>query len=123
MRTEKYGEIIGLVIARIGPEEGDGIYYAVSSNKFKRVVEAIIAEGAFDYPWLGVAISDLTPQEAQEKNLETVHGALVGSVAEDSPSDSAGIEVDDIIIAIDGFTVRNIADLVSYLPGLLPGGV
>jgi len=33
------GDVIGLVIARVGPEEGDGIYYAVSANKMKRVAE------------------------------------------------------------------------------------
>jgi len=36
------GEVIGLVIARVNPQEGDGIYYAVSSNKLKRVALSII---------------------------------------------------------------------------------
>lgn len=46
------GEVIGLVIARVNPQEGDGIYYAVSSNKLKRVAASIIDHGFFDYPWL-----------------------------------------------------------------------
>ncbi|MCH8863987.1 MAG: trypsin-like peptidase domain-containing protein [Chloroflexi bacterium] len=109
------GEIIGLVIARISPLEGDGVYYAVSANKFRRVADAIIAEGSFDYPWFGVAISDLTPQMVSEMNLETIDGTLVASVMEDGPADVAGVQVNDIILSVDGIPIASVADLVSYL--------
>jgi S1-C subfamily serine protease len=109
------GGVIGLVIARVGPEEGDGIYYAVSSNKLKRVADSIIANGYFDYPWLGVDISDLRPQQVQDMDLESIHGVLVSQVITDSPADTAGAQADDIIIAIDGTETGNVALLTSYL--------
>lgn len=109
------GEVIGMVIARIEPTEGEGIYYAVSSNKIKRVAASLIDKGSFDYPWLGVGIVDLTPQMAQERALETANGALVQNVFSDSPAEATGIEVDDIIIAIDGVMVRDTAAFTSYL--------
>ncbi len=116
------GEIIGLVIARIGPEEGDGVYYAVSANKFRRVADAIIAEGSFDYPWFGVGISDLTPLAARELNLKTINGALVASVMADGPAGAAGVQVDDIILSVDGIPVASVAELVSYLGEMkIPG--
>jgi S1-C subfamily serine protease len=109
------GEVIGMVIARVEPTEGDGIYYAVSSNKIKRVAASLIDKGSFDYPWLGVGIVDLTPQMAQERALETANGVLVQEVFSDSPAEAAGIEVDDIIIAIDGVMVRDTSAFTSYL--------
>ncbi|MFC1956571.1 S1C family serine protease, partial [Chloroflexota bacterium] len=109
------GEVIGMVIARINPGEGDGIYYAVSSNKIKRVANSIIAKGFFDYPWLGVNIADITPQIVQDMSLETTNGALVVGILNNSPAKASGIEADDIIVAIDGVMIRNIADLTSYL--------
>lgn len=109
------GEVIGMVIARIEPTEGEGIYYAVSSNKIKRVAASLIDKGSFDYPWLGVGIVDLTPQMAQERALETANGALVQNVFSDSPAEATGIEVDDIIVAIDGMMVRDTAAFTSYL--------
>ncbi|MGB2814469.1 MAG: trypsin-like peptidase domain-containing protein [Dehalococcoidales bacterium] len=109
------GGVIGLVIARVEPVEGDGIYYAVSSNKLKRVADSIIANGYFDYPWLGVDISDLTPQQVQDMGLESINGVLVNRVVTDSPADTAGVQVDDIIIAIDGTETENLAMLTSYL--------
>jgi len=109
------GDIIGIVIARIYPTEGDGIYYAVAANKVRRVAEALIDEGSFDYPWIGIGINDLTPKLVQERALETANGVLVSAVFSDSPAEAAGVEVDDIIVSIDDVTVRDSADLTSYL--------
>ena len=109
------GEVIGMVIARIHPNEGDGIYYAVSSNKVNRVATSLIDKGFFDYPWLGVEIADLTPQIVQIRELETTNGVLVKKVSPESPAAAAGIKVDDIIVAIDETATRDIADLTSYL--------
>ena len=109
------GEIIGMVIARVEPDEGDGIYYAVSSNKIKRVVDSLITQGSFDYPWLGVGITNLTPEMVQTRSLETARGVLVQGVIAESPAEEAGVEADDIIVAIDGVAIRDVAALTSYL--------
>ncbi len=109
------GEVIGMVIARIDPGEGDGIYYAVASNKVKRVATSLIDQGFFDYPWLGVVITDLTPQMVNSRALETANGVLVTEIATNSPARAAGIKTDDIIVAIDGVTMRDVAALTSYL--------
>ncbi|MFC2001879.1 trypsin-like peptidase domain-containing protein [Chloroflexota bacterium] len=109
------GEVIGLVIARVNPTEGDGIYYAVSSNKVKKIVDSIIIHGSYDYPRLGVTVSNITPQAAQARDMTTVNGALVKEVADDSPAGTAGIKVDDIIVAIDGVAISDISSLTSYL--------
>lgn len=109
------GEVIGLVVARVSPGEGDGIYYAVSSNKVKKVATALIAQGFFDYPWLGVEVANLTPQLVETRSLETSNGALVRGVTAQSPAAAAGIMVDDIIVNVDSFIIRYTSDLLSYL--------
>lgn len=109
------GEVIGMVIARIEPDEGDGIYYAVSSNKIKRVATSLIAQGSFDYPWLGVGIANLTPQMVQTRNLATANGVLVEKVLTETPAEAAGIKVDDIIMAIDEVVIRDVTALTCYL--------
>ncbi len=113
--VDSQGKVIGVVNARISPSQGDGIYYAIASNKVKRVVEAIIARGSFAYPLIGTGISDLTPQQVKDRSLETANGALVGSVTSGGPAQTAGIQAGDIIISMDGISMRNISDLTSYL--------
>ena len=109
------GEVVGMVIGRIKPDMGDGIYYAVSSNKVKRVATSLIDLGSFDYPWLGVEVANITPQIVEVRGLETTHGALVRNVFTEGPAEAAGIMVDDVIVAIDGMRVTNVGDLTSYL--------
>jgi S1-C subfamily serine protease len=108
------GEVIGLVVARVNPLEGDGVYYAVSANKLERVAVSIINHGSFDYPWVGVGLVDLSPKEAIARQGRTINGTLVTAIL-DGPAAPAGVRVDDIIIAIDGIPVNNMADFASYL--------
>ena len=109
------GEVIGMVIGRVDPNLGDGIYYAVSSNKVRRVADSLIDHGSFDYPWLGVEIANLTPETVRARNLETVNGVLVNGVITDTPAEAAGIKVNDIIVGINETAVGEVADLTCYL--------
>ena len=109
------GKVIGVIVARVDPTEGDGISYAVSSNKFQRVALAIIDHGHFDYPWMGVLVTDLTPEAAQARQLDTINGALVTEITAGSPAELAGIRAEDIITAIDGIAARDTAGITSYL--------
>lgn len=109
------GEVIGLVIARVDPNRGEGVYYAVSSNKVKRVANQIIERGSFDYPWVGIEVTDLTPKMVQERALETTNGALVNGILPGSPAEGSEIKVDDVIVAVDSTAINNVGDLTSYL--------
>ena len=109
------GDVIGMAIARIDPVDGDGICYAISSNKLKRVTASLIEQGSFDYPWVGISISDITPHLAQSIGRETINGVLVGQVAAEGPANTAGLKVNDIIMAIDGVAIRDVAAFISYL--------
>ena len=102
------------MIARLGASEGDGIYYAVSSNKARLVADELIANGSFDYPWIGIGISDLTPQLVTELYLDDANGVLVGDILGD-PAADAGIRSGDIIISFDGKRITDMAGLTSYV--------
>jgi len=109
------GEVIGMVEARVDPRLGEGVYYAISSNKVSRVAPSLIERGSFDYPRLGIEITDLTTKTVRDLGLETTNGALVKVVLTGTPAESAGIKVNDIIVAINGISVREVADLTCYL--------
>lgn len=109
------GEVIGLIIARVEPVTGEGISYAVSANKVIRVADTIIEQGFYEYPWFGIEASNLTPEQTEELNRSTIHGALVSKTFPSSPAEQAGIEVDDIIVNIDDRPIEGMGDLTSYL--------
>jgi S1-C subfamily serine protease len=109
------GKVVGVVNARISPSQGDGIGWAIASNKVKRVVDSIIATGSFPYPWIGTGIADLTPEQVNDKGLENADGILIGIITAGSPAQAAGLHSEDIIISMDGIPMRNTADLTCYL--------
>ena len=109
------GEVIGIVVARVNPNEGDGINYAVASNKIKRVVPSLIERGYFDYPWFGVEVANLTPKIIEARMLETTNGVLIRRILPNSPAEVSGLRVDDVIVAVDTVTVRDVGSLNAYL--------
>jgi predicted metalloprotease with PDZ domain len=69
-----------------------------------------------DQPWLGVRVKELS--ERRLKNLKLDHGLEVTNVYRDSPADSAGLQVEDIIVAINNEEVRSTHDLMDLVHGL-----
>lgn len=62
-------------------------------------------------PHLGVALSDVSEQQARELKLPAVAGAIVNHVQKDSPAARAGIQTGDAIVEFDGIRVRSSAEL------------
>lgn len=117
------GEVVGVnraIRSFTSTESGDplnsGIGFAVSSNIVARVVPSLITEGDFDYPYLGISsVNALSLAEAQQLGLDRTDGALIDSVANGGPADDAGVQPGDFITAIDGITIKNFDELISYL--------
>lgn len=115
MLVNSHGAVIGLVIARINPDEGDGVNWAVSSNKLKKVAAALIANGNDDYPWLGVEITDLSARTVLNRGLQSANGVLIERPGTGSPAEMAGLKAGDVIIAVDGAAVKDVGEFTSYL--------
>ena len=117
------GEVVGLnrAIRTYNTNENSdpvnsGIGFAVSVNIIKRVVPSLIADGSYAYPYLGISsYSDIPMSEAERVGLDKALGAMVTAVVPDGPADQAGIQVDDVILAIDGHEVLTFSDMIGYL--------
>jgi S1-C subfamily serine protease len=126
------GQVVG-VTAAIESSTGSnaGIGFAIPSAIVQRVVPALIEDGRFQYPWLGISGRDLTADLAEAAGLDpSQRGALVIEVTAGGPADEAGLQGSDqetsvngqsvpaggdVITAIDGQPVDEFDDLVSYL--------
>ena len=119
------GEVVGVNRAiesfnfdQQGRSLNSGIAFAVSSNIVKRVVPSLISQGRYDYPYLGItSVSNLTLADAKQLGLENANGALVSEVADGGPADQAGVQANDMIIAMDGIPMKNFDQMIAYLFG------
>jgi S1-C subfamily serine protease len=126
------GQVIGINTAiRSSTGAFEGIGFAVPSNTIAKIVPALIKDGSFRHPWVGISGTDMTPGLAKALGLEQEpRGVLVVEVVKGSPADKAGIregdrptKVDgrninlggDIILEVDGNPVRKLDDVLVYL--------
>lgn len=111
--VDRQGRLVGINTA-IFTDTGasGGIGFAVPSNTAVRVAEQIIDGGEVTHPFIGVVGQSVTPELADAENLEVEEGAYVADFAEDSGAQAAGVEIGDVIIAVDDEPVRSMDDLI-----------
>ena len=108
------GEVVGLNSA-IASETGfySGYGFAIPISLVKSVADMLIKDGRVRLPIMGVAVQPLEPEDAGINGLTRVAGVKVGGFnpANGGAAKAAGIEVGDVIVAIDGRPVDRVSAL------------
>ena len=129
---DRHGRVVGIntqIISRSGSNAGVGL--AVPINIAKMVVPALIADGKYEYSWLGISGAPVSPDVAQLMEFpKGTQGALVMSVNQDGPAHEAGLKGSDrvqvvngvqyslggdTITAVNGASITDMTDLIVYL--------
>ncbi|WP_424103443.1 HhoA/HhoB/HtrA family serine endopeptidase [Moorena producens] len=111
------GEVIGINTAIRANAMGIG--FAIPINKVKEISNKLAQGQKVVHPYIGVRMTTLTPELAQENNndpnsvflLPEINGVLVVQVMPDTPAADAGMRRGDIIVQIDGRPVTNATQL------------
>ena len=125
------GQVIGINTAILsGTGEFAGVGFAIPSNTVSKIVPALIEDGKYTHPWIGITGQDIDPDLAQALGLKQAKGFMIITVVDGSPADKAGLKgvsetqvidgeeypVDgDIIISVDDKEVRKISDILIHL--------
>ena len=109
------GNVIGINTAILGRNGSIGIGFSIPSNSAQIVINQLIEFGETKRGWLGVRIQDVTKEIAEVEKLDKPRGALVASVAENSPSEKAGIKAGDIILEFNGEIINQMKELPAIV--------
>ncbi len=109
------GNVIGINTAILGRNGSIGIGFSIPSNSAQIVIDQLIKFGETKRGWLGVRIQDVTKEIAEVEKLDKPRGALVASVAENSPSEKAGIQAGDIILEFNGKKINQMKELPAIV--------
>lgn len=116
------GELIGINSAIISRTGGNvGIGFAVPSDLARSIMNQIIDFGAVRRGLLGVSVQTIDAESAQALGAEVESGALVSGVEPGSAAESAGIQVDDIIVRVNDDRIDDSRELVNAI-GLKSSG-
>ena len=109
------GNVIGINTAILGRNGSIGIGFSIPSNSAKMVIDQLIEFGETKRGWLGVRIQEVSQEIADIEKLDEPRGALVASVAENSPSAKAGIKAGDIILEFNGVGIKQMKELPAIV--------
>src|SRR5438067_2252445 len=117
-----HGQVIGIntfLISQTGSFSGMG--FAIPTQIVKPTVDALIRDGKVEHGYMGIGISDVTPDEAKFFNVKTAIGAVVSQVEPDSPAAKAGLKTGDVITELNGKTVNDAGELQVQVGKKQPG--
>ncbi len=99
------GELIGVVNAKSGDIQAEGLGFAVPVNTAMDVAEVLITDGRIVRPALGVTVVTAATQDAADEMDVSVPGVYINSLTQGGAAQAAGLQVGDRIVAIDGEAV------------------
>jgi serine protease Do len=106
------GEVIGINSAIAS---GTGFYsgygFAIPIGLAKTIMTELIENGEVRRPAVGVSLLEVEPEDAEAAGMKDIRGAKVQGFADDSPAKKAGIEIGDVIVAVDGRPVEQVNTL------------
>ena len=118
------GELVGLSTTVVRSTEAgevvEGMAFAISSNTVAPIARAMIEEGSFPRPYVGIVHQDVTPELAALHGLPVPDGAFVIEVARESPAQEAGLQEGDIIIQMGDVELSSEMLFINALSRLQP---
>ncbi len=110
------GEVIGITSIKLIDVSVEGVGYAISMDTAIPIINELIEVGYVTYPFLGISgLHTVDFFIASSFGLDIDHGVLFTNVMSDTPAEQAGLEAEDVIIAIDDTAINTLEELVTII--------
>ena len=103
------GKVLGINSLKVSATGVEGMGFAIPINSAKPIYEQLIKYSEVKRPYIGITGRDLSSKNASQYNL--AEGVYVVSVEEFSAAEKAGIKSGDVIIKVDGQTIKTMTEL------------
>lgn len=116
------GELVGIntaILSRTGSYTGYG--FAVPVDIATKIANDLIRYGEVQKAIPGIEIKEITPDLAEEMKLQSLDGVIVSHVIRNGAAEKSGMEVNDVIIKIDGAEISGKGSFEEALSYYYPG--
>jgi serine protease Do len=119
-----YGRVIGVNTAIFSPSGGSvGIGFAIPSDVADSITKQLIRGGKIERGYIGATIQNFSTEMAEAAGLGQQKGAIVADLTTGGPSQRAGLQVGDIVVAVNGAAVKSSTDLTRQVARAQAGDV
>jgi serine protease Do len=116
------GELIGINTFLVsGNGSFSGMGFAIPTQIAQPTVATLIRDGKVSHGYIGIGISDVTPDNAKFFQMTNATGALVTQVEPKSPGGKAGLKTGDVIVKLNGQSVTDAGELQMQVGQKRPG--
>jgi len=117
-----HGEVVGINTFLVsGSGTFSGMGFAIPSQIVRPTVEALIRDGKVNHGYMGIGITDVTPENAKFFESKDNRGAIVTQVETNSPGAKAGLKVGDLITGLNGREISDAGQLQVVVGQTRPG--
>ncbi|WP_343838886.1 S1C family serine protease [Salinibacillus aidingensis] len=112
------GKLVGINSLKISNQNVEGLGFAIPSNKVQSIVDELMKNGKVERPYLGVKllnVNEIPSVYRQKESIEVNQGVIIAGVQPNTPAAKAGLQKEDIIVAVDGEKITDVGDLRKYL--------
>jgi len=116
------GEVVGINTFLISPSGSfAGMGFAIPTQIVQPTVAELIKTGKVEHGYMGVGISDVTPENAKFFEMKSANGAVVTEVTPDAPGAKAGLKAGDVITGLNGQPISTAGELQMKVEQQQPG--
>ncbi len=116
------GEVVGINTFLISPSGTfSGMGFAIPTQIVQPTVAELMKNGKVEHGYMGVGISDVTPENAKFFEMKSANGAVVTEVTADAPGDKAGLKAGDVITGLNGAAISTAGELQMKVEQEQPG--
>src|SRR5947209_20294895 len=120
--VDSRGQIVGINTFLVSPSGSfSGMGFAIPTQIVRPTVDSLVKYGKVSHGYMGVGISDVTPENSKFFDLKKAEGALVTQVEPNSPGAKAGLKTGDVITKLDGQPVNDAGELQVQVGQKRPG--
>ena len=116
------GEVVGIstfLVSESGTFSGMG--FAIPAQIVRPTVDTLIKYGKVTHGYIGIGITDVTPENSKFFDMKSNEGAVITQVESDSPGAKSGLKVGDVITAVNGKKVSDAGQLQMEVSEQRPG--
>jgi serine protease Do len=117
-----HGEVIGINTFLISPSGSfSGMGFAIPTQIVQPTVDSLVRYGKVSHAYMGVGITDVTPENSKFFDMKDANGAVITEVQPDSPGAKSGLKVGDVVTGLDGKKVTDAGQLQMEVGQQRPG--
>ena len=117
------GEVVGIntAIATGGEAANAGVAFTIPVNRVKTIYRELRTDGTIERGFLGISMDDLERGDDKVYGLMMRAGVRIRAILQNTPADEAGLQIGDVVTAVNGIPVSDSQELLDRIAEFSPG--